>query len=945
MKIATRSIQVIILLLLIVLLASISTYAFELTMDIIDKHGSIMLLIDVETGNIEYANQAAIDFYGYSLDDLLAKNISEINILDGDQTSDRMQAAVDEEKNYFIFEHQQADRDIRTVEVYSYPYFIDGNAKLFSIIHDITTEVELAATQRKLQAGIVIGGVIALAILLLISYRLFQRNQQLEAKTDELAVFNQLRKSFIDADNRLVYLKDANLKYVFVNKALEKFYQKTANEIIGQDDYDLSQKAFADLRRETDLDALNKHTNIEDEVRWAGRIYKTNKFPIRFVDGSYGVGAYIEDITETEKNKLEREKTLLRNSILVSVFQEQYESPRQQLNNVLEQALRLTSSHYGFILKIDDPSSNSETSFSLINEVGRDRDLFEPQACEQWIELELAPLLAKVIKDKKSSINNKWQSQKIENILLAPIIIEGKITQVVGLLNKTEDFTINDVDHITILMTGVWNALKRQTAELELETTNVALLESRDQLRLILDSTAEGIYGLDINGKCTFCNSSGLKMLGYQDQNQLIGKNMHLQIHHSYRDKTPMALEECKIYQALHTGMGTHVNDEVFWRADNSSFDVEYYSYPQFKNGQIVGAVVTFVDYTNRKEAEKAIRYLSYHDSLTGLYNRRYFDEVINSFDHKDKLPTAIIVGDMNNLKLTNDIFGHKAGDVLIKAIAAVFEKVCGKNDIVARTGGDEFAVIMPNTNENKAQTAVKKIHQHVNAIKIKAIKGSISLGLAVKDNPNQDIINVLQNAEDQMYHNKTADSHRFNAKIIKDILQDLHNRSPREKIHARNVSNLAAKIGTAMSLSEDEMNRLKQVGYMHDIGKVALDDSLLNKQSQLSATEKQKFINHALIGYRILNSCEKTMVYADSVVAHHENWDGSGYPNNLEGEEIPKLARIIAVAECYDAITNPLNQDAKTHQYAVQYLEQNAGKKFDPLVVESLIKVFKKST
>ncbi|NLE26098.1 MAG: PAS domain-containing protein, partial [Clostridiaceae bacterium] len=136
----------------------------------------------------------------------------------------------------------------------------------------------------------------------------------------------------------------------------------------------------------------------------------------------------------------------------------------------------------------------------------------------------------------------------------------------------------------------------RSEAWLELNETILQLTDSKDDLRLILDSAAEAIYGIDSNGKCTFCNRSCIDILGYTDQSELLGKNMHWQIHHSKRDGKPFPIDECRIILALRQGEGSHVDDEVFWRADGSPFDVEYFSYPQIKNGKLTGTVVTFMD-------------------------------------------------------------------------------------------------------------------------------------------------------------------------------------------------------------------------------------------------------------------------------------------------------------------------------------------------------------
>lgn len=141
-----------------------------------------------------------------------------------------------------------------------------------------------------------------------------------------------------------------------------------------------------------------------------------------------------------------------------------------------------------------------------------------------------------------------------------------------------------------------------------------ALTQREGSLRLLLNSTGEAIYGIDKEGNCTFCNPACLHMLAFTDPDQLIGKNMHWLMHHSHSDGTPYAIQDCRIFRALRKGEGVNVDDEVFWRADGSSFPVEYWSYPQWRDGALIGAVATFIDITERKRMEEALR--SSHDEL-----------------------------------------------------------------------------------------------------------------------------------------------------------------------------------------------------------------------------------------------------------------------------------------------------------------------------------------
>ncbi|MHC1759470.1 MAG: diguanylate cyclase [Negativicutes bacterium] len=494
----------------------------------------------------------------------------------------------------------------------------------------------------------------------------------------------------------------------------------------------------------------------------------------------------------------------------------------------------------------------------------------------------------------------------------------------------------NMADTIYKLVFNLEETVKERTAQHE--AANNALEASKDQLRLILDSTAEAIYGIDLNGNCTFCNASCIKILGYNSQEELLGQNMHWKIHHSHRDGAVFPLEECKIFRAFMDGKGTHVDDEVLWRADGTYFEAEYFSYPQYKNGEIVGAVITFMDIRERKQADEEIRYLSYHDALTGLYNRMFYEEELKRMDTAKNLPISMIVGDVNGLKLTNDIFGHAAGDELLVKVAETLKAVCRTDDVVARVGGDEFVVLLPRTTAEDAAKVMTRIKNMLSTGQVTAIRGSLSMGVDTKLRVDQDIMDIMKDAEDKMYLDKTINRKSINASQIQKIIETLHRRSPAEEKHSYAVSDLCQKIGKAMGLQDEEIKRLKDAAFVHDIGKVVMDDKMINSEAALTEQEEKDLQTHTVVGFRILNSFDDMMDLADSVLAHHEMWDGSGYPKQLKGEEIPKLARILAVAEAYAEMIQGIDQEASSKEEALLEIKKQAGKKFDPHIVEAFI-------
>ena len=302
--------------------------------------------------------------------------------------------------------------------------------------------------------------------------------------------------------------------------------------------------------------------------------------------------------------------------------------------------------------------------------------------------------------------------------------------------------------------------------------------------------------------------------------------------------------------------------------------------------------------------------------------------------DTARNLPVAILMGDVNGLKLTNDVFGHASGDALLKGTADAIGKVCRSDDIVARWGGDEFVLLLPGTTIEIANMIARRIKTEYARYHYAGIRGSISIGVACKEQACDRMQDILKLAEERMYLNKAVEQDAIRLEMINTIMSRLHQANPREREHSEEVSAICERLARATGLSEVEIRRVRDAGYYHDIGKVVLDHRLLNKNYIMTDEEWCEIKKHPIVGYRILNAFDHTLDLAEPVLAHQEHWDGNGYPKGLKGEEIPPLARIIALAEGYERLVHDSdNRAAFSPQEAIAHICSLAGSQYDPVL------------
>lgn len=309
-------------------------------------------------------------------------------------------------------------------------------------------------------------------------------------------------------------------------------------------------------------------------------------------------------------------------------------------------------------------------------------------------------------------------------------------------------------------------------------------------------------------------------------------------------------------------------------------------------------------DINNRKETEEKISYAYLHDHLTGLPNQIDFINTLHAKQTYKEYPFTIAIADVNGFKMVNDAFNREAGDSLLLQIALILKEEKALDDYVARIGGDEFALIVKRDNEDEINALIQRIQQRIGKLSQHKVVVSLSFGVVVASDASIGVDELLKKAEDDLNQNKLHESPSTRSKALYAIIHTLHEKNPREELHSRRVSLLGARLAKAVGMGSKEIAQMKTVGLLHDIGKINIDESILNKTGPLNNDEWEEMKKHPQKGYRIMMSVPELGELSSYVLSHHERIDGKGYPQGLKGDEIPLQSRIVCIVDAFDAMT-----------------------------------------
>lgn len=430
----------------------------------------------------------------------------------------------------------------------------------------------------------------------------------------------------------------------------------------------------------------------------------------------------------------------------------------------------------------------------------------------------------------------------------------------------------------------------------------------------------------------------------------VLGNNRLIYVNKAYMDVTGYSEEEClsmESWEFFHPQHWDMIRGMALTRQAGVELNGRYQTRMMPKDKREAWAdftlsTITFngqpatlgvaIDITEQKMAQIQVEYLSYHDKLTGLYNRAYLEEKAKELDDAQDLPLSIIIGDVNGLKMVNDAFGHISGDLMLQKVARILSANCRKSDLIARWGGDEFVIMLPNSSEETARRVCAKVYQACTQLKEFPAQVSIALGTATKTLPEQSMEDMFKEAEDLMYRNKMLENRSARSSFLNSLEQTLWVRSHETQEHTVRLRHLVIALGQFLGLTPDLMNNLTLLAALHDIGKIAIPNNILDKDEPLTPEEWEIMKKHPEIGYRIAAANPELAHIADAILHHHERWDGQGYPLGSKGQEIPLISRILAIADSYDVmITGRPYQPGISSEEALQEIISCAGTQFDP--------------
>lgn len=467
----------------------------------------------------------------------------------------------------------------------------------------------------------------------------------------------------------------------------------------------------------------------------------------------------------------------------------------------------------------------------------------------------------------------------------------------------------------------------------EIRSVQNALEASERRFREFAESLPQVVFEIDMKGTVLFVNRNACSTLGYAHEELMGGFNALQVIAPEERDRARRRMRE-----RLLGDDDPAPGEFTGIRRNGSRFPLAIYLRPILSDGRSQGFRGLIVDMTHQKELEERLRFFSLHDPLTRLYSRTFFDEELRRLSAGRDNPVGIVVCDLDGLKFLNDTMGHSVGDRILSDAAALLRRAFRGNDVLARIGGDEFAALLPRCDESAlvriVETISRETERHNKAFPARPL--SISVGHATGNAGDVRIETLFAAADDRMYRSKNDRREAARLFLLKRLQRALTIREFHDGDHPRRIERHLLALAEPLGISGESRQLLGLLAHWHDIGMVTVDESIVLRAGPLAPEEWKEIRRHPETGARIVASFQNLAALAPWILAHHERWDGSGYPLGVSGEDIPVESRMLALVHSYDAMISARPwRPGRSSGEARTEIANCAGTHFDPRMAE----------
>ncbi len=525
-----------------------------------------------------------------------------------------------------------------------------------------------------------------------------------------------------------------------------------------------------------------------------------------------------------------------------------------------------------------------------------------------------------------------------------------------------------------------------------------ALATSEEEYRTLVYNVNIGVYRntLDPDGRFIKANPAIVKMFGYDSVEEFL-KIKVAQLYQDPQDRVRLVEKLKKLGFVKDEELRLRKKDGSFmWASLNARVNLDSNEKPQWIDGVIE-------DISERKKSEenlrllnkeliksnKRLKQLALRDPHTGLYNHRYLQDVIEAEFYRAKRyvhPFAVMMLDVDYFKSINDVYGHLFGDLVLKQLARQLKRMVRQYDIVVRFGGEEFMIISPGIDRSQGLKLAERLLDAINLYNFgdKNHMVKLKLSIAVASYPEDKVVkgmdlveitdqilnklkefggnNVYSSLDIKKKKKSLARKSKIDISFLRGKIEKLNKRTNESLIeavfafaktielkdqytgeHVEKTVQYATEIARALNLQGEEIGRIKQAAILHDLGKIGISEKILNKRSKLTKEEFEEIKKHPQIGVDIIRPIKFLHNIIPIMLYHHERWDGRGYPNGLKGDEIPIGARVVAIADVYQALTsNRPYRKAYQEEEALKIIKKGSGTQFDPMVVTKFLQIIK---